>query len=179
MVNSSGSLKIVDGTTSPNSPRTILDNQATSGFSYDGTKCDEFDVANGNDLCPFKVEAIAKPICTGNCINPTYEIKFSLNYKPKKSSFIINEKKFELKIYKDPYVDSIEATCLSLGGQMLNGYCEFNLFSGVCIEQGKFLVGLNKGSPICESFPTNTLCPVGEYIKNFDVSTGAAQCVKI
>lgn len=56
---------------------------ASAGFSPDGTPCNTFDPANGNDACPMRLDLRWTPNCpaAGPCINPPVQIQARMLYR--------------------------------------------------------------------------------------------------
>src|SRR3989344_5603478 len=53
------------------------------GFDQTAYMCTPFNIAFGNNACPFRYEATWSPICEpGNCLNPQDKITFTLIHKP-------------------------------------------------------------------------------------------------
>lgn len=132
---------------------TIVDpTVATQGFYSDGTICNTFDAANGNDLCPMKLAVTWTPVCgAGPCLNPQNQFSGAFTLVANSSSEAINVQRYSFKVFPSNYDSTLENNCTSLGGT-------FDGAAGTC------------GLPL-----KNATCPLGQVVRNVS-DDNIAQC---
>lgn len=77
----------------------------TKGFDLSGQPCDQFDSANGNTTCPFRVDTNWTPICkAGSCSGGSTMIKVDVTFSislPRNFQVPININKFNFSILRN------------------------------------------------------------------------------
>ncbi len=152
---------------------------SSEGFNKDGVPCTGFDLASGNDSCPYRFVATWAPGCpsAGSCLNPVVQIKVTLDVAPKDTSQIgnMNVSSFEIFYVKSNFSATLSDTCTKMGG-ILNPdqSCTLPFYSGPC-PRGDYLVGFdNNNNKICQHLK-GVDCPRGQVLLGID-NTGIAHC---
>lgn len=147
----------------------------TAGFTLDGTPCNQFDAANGNDVCPIRFTITARPVCeAGTCENPVIELGLRALYSPRNRLVTVNLDKLATVVYRDPLVDGLEKSCRAMNGTFdpVTGACDLSLLTAACRAQGQYLSGLVNGVADCRNLPATPTCANGQFLRGFDADGG-------
>lgn len=95
-------------------------NSPTAGFDYNAQPCNSYSndlTAEGNDACPFRYNIYLKSRVQVND-NWVDTLKFELAYRPKNKDIIFNPNspEFNFDIARNLNEQSIESSCISIGG---------------------------------------------------------------
>lgn len=157
---------------------------ATTGFDYRANPCSQFvdDMTlDGNDACPFRYDILLqnKTQVNGSWVET---IRFTLLYHPKSQDILFNSNvpEFNFDIARNFNEQSVESTCISIGGlyDNIKNNCSRKISNELSTcGTGKVIKSQNKSANencVSASVPTKS-CNTGQVIKGFN-SQGQPLC---
>lgn len=174
--------QLIEVYTSTNSPLFGPDHsltEADSGFTARGKPCDSFDLVNGNDSCPLRVEVVFRPLCpeTGECKNVDAHFEISVLSKTKDGGSLLGSTQaLKDRVVKKNMSLAYFETCESIpNAQWVNGQCQLNFPRVACTNSNEFVLGFeDDGRPICGPMSVQ-VCPTGQVFRGI-ASDGQAIC---
>ena len=148
------------------------------GLTNKGEFCYSFDAANGNSACPVGVQLSWTALCDdASCLHAQPKIMVQFQVKEPRSS-IQNLKSYDLVVFKDPKLETLNQVCVAMGGILVGSTCTITALSTACDPANALGLGPtyplgfdSNGKVICGK-PNPGTCSASDVATGFDVNGG-------
>lgn len=145
---------------------------ATTGMSNKGDFCNAFDSTHGNSSCPVGLRLNWVALCDNSaCLHaqPRLTVQFQVR---ETGSELKDLKSYDLVIFKDPKLETLNEICTSMGGTFIQPTCTIPALSGACDPSNA--LGLGATYPIAFDAAGRVQCgkPVPGACASTEVATG-------
>ncbi len=152
------------------------------GMTNKGDFCTTFDSVNGNSSCPVGIQLNWVALCDdANCrhAQPKITIKFQIN---EAGAGLQALSSYDLVVYKDPKLDSLNEVCTAMGGTLVGSTCTIGALASYCDPANTAGAGATyplgfgpTGAVICGK-PYPGTCSSSEVATGFDPTSGGLSC---
>jgi hypothetical protein len=143
---------------------------SSSGLDVNGRPCNSFNAVSGSDQCPFRIEASWVPLCQADCFSPEVRIRVNFIYRPSEANanrMVLNMDRYTFRLYRLPFAETAESTCIAQGGAYVNGVCIID--PRAPCPDGTAVSGFTSDNTrICRPPHGTFRCPDGTYLNGVD-----------
>lgn len=151
------------------------------GMGPSGEICNSFDPVNGDNNCPYGININWMTVCQSNpCKNP--QPKVVITFQEKAANGVLKKlDSFNLIIYKDPKLESLNEVCQSMGGVLVGNVCSLNSLASNCDPSNSlgfgpsFPLGFDANGGLICGLPNPGGCSPSDVAVGFDIN-GSVQC---
>lgn len=165
-------LRIQIASDPPAAPLILDGATSTWGIGRNGGYCNQFDAVNGNASCPIGIRLSWKVICDNpQCehAQPQMDVQFQIK---EPGQPLENLRSFDLRVYKDPRLETLSEVCTAMGGTLNGSQCEniAPLNSTCDPANSSFPIGFNADGIVICGNPNPGTCANGWVATGFAAS---------
>jgi len=155
---------------------TLNGSSPSTGMTNKGDFCNTFNASSGNTACPIGISLKWQVLCDdASCLHGQPKVTIQFQHKDGDGTSE-NLSTYNLVVYKDPKMETLNEVCVSMGGTLSGFSCVMPQLSAACSpSSGSFVLGFDPlGSVICGR-PNPGSCASSDAAIGFDAN-GGIQC---